>query len=312
MGFLKTLLTGKRDELSEEERERFEAAHGNLGEYQPDNGGSSQLEEESISKEDEVSQSSEYLHSSHISLNDVLTYIRNNCSENELVKIKNTIAYVEDRQIDSDISSLEEDDFEVSTSVQDSSETVEEQSQNNKHQEEEDYIEIEGYSQSDKKEEKSNSFDDDNDNTFEEDNSKITSENLEDDDTVVSVNNNDNSTNSDIDPPLFSVIHDELMELFEDGTVVLLKEEFTFPSIGNRETLAFGIYNSSLSNIKDQTHWFVQKLKQFSRLKECKMLLSEEYEKDLILEINEKHAILLCFKTSNLIQDEFIFNRKWN
>lgn len=120
------------------------------------------------------------------------------------------------------------------------------------------------------------------------------------------------SIDSDDEPILFSVVHDELMELFNDGKIALLKEKFDFPSLGERETLAFGIYNADFSQTKEQTHWFVQHLKQFSRLKECKMLLSEEGEKDLILEVGDTHAILLSFKTTNLINEEFTFNREWN
>ena len=120
------------------------------------------------------------------------------------------------------------------------------------------------------------------------------------------------SLDDEDEPILFSIVHDELMELFSEGKVVLLKEEFIFPSIGKKETLAFGIYNSSYSQLKEQIHWFVSNLKQFSRLKECKMLLSEDFEKDLILDVSDRYAILISFKTTNLISSTFEFNKKWN
>ena len=310
MGFLKTLFTGKRDELTAEEMSQYEEFHKNEGEdYQ-------------------LVDDDSHLANSEITLKDVLNYLET-LNSSELIKIKNKIAQVEEN-INSDSftqnSSYDDEELENdrdddkisynSEEVESGNETFNENVVNNIYDDEDDFEIVDEssiYSQTTV------------DNNENDDKNSTSSSNSNDDEYVeigdVNISNMkpknndtflDEDDSSHDDPALFSVIHDELMELFEDGQVILLKEEFSFPSLGVRDTLAFGIFNNSISQISEQTHWFIQHLKQFSRLKECKMLLSEENEKDLILDINDKYAILICFKTSNLVKEEFVFNRKWD
>ncbi len=274
MGFFKTLLTGVRDdELNEDEREQFQ-------EFQR-NG----LENVST-----------------LDIDLVLNYIQNYASNNDLAKIQNAIAIKEDG-VDEIPDKITQEEVSETLSESDTVEV----SNDLEEVDSQDIIELDD-------------SDEINERVDEESKKEIDSEleleDSSDDEEYVDLDGDEYSDDleedSFDDPTLFSVVHDELMELFKEGQIILLKEEFRFPTLGKRETLAFGIFNSEVSDIKEQTHWFVQNLKQFSRLKECKMLLSEDNEKDLILEVGDKHAILLCFKTNNLIGNEFEFNRKWN
>ena len=310
MSFLKTLFTGQRDhDLSEEEREKFQEF-----------------------------QKSEFNSNDKIDLEIVLDFI-SSASDSEIVKIKNQIAIKEDNYEPDSPEITKEEVEKVFNKEEDKDEIIEE-SLNETNSEEEDLAE-------EKKElkELDETLEEEKEETIEilkeesvlddEDLENITSDEIELSEKVksefdedleivddaddeyeiedVEVSNvSSKSIDSDDEPILFSVVHDELMELFNDGQIVLLKEKFDFPSLGERDTLAFGIYNTDFSQTKEQTHWFVQHLKQFSRLKECKMLLSEEGEKDLILEVGDKHAILLSFKTTNLVNEQFTFNREWN
>ncbi|MCH8519848.1 MAG: hypothetical protein LAT82_03790 [Nanoarchaeota archaeon] len=320
MGFLKTLFTGKRDELTEEEMKQYEELHKNDGEdYQ-------------------LVDDSSQINAPKFDLEEVLKYI-STLNSSQLVKVKNKIAQVEDdiqrgvvntnSSIESKESFDEEEDFQYNSKEFEESENFKSSNDDNSaysNLDDDDFEVVDESSiyglEENKNEDAKNNDSDDKVNSKE--NLIVTHDN-EDDDEFVEINDvnvsklksNDNLNDGEDDssyddPALFSVIHDELMELFEDGQVILLKEEFTFPSLGSRDTLAFGIFNNSLSQISEQTHWFIQHLKQFSRLKECKMLLSEENEKDLILDVNDKYAILICFKTSNLVKEEFVFNRKWD
>ena len=302
MGFLKTLFTGKRDELTEEEMKQYEEFH------KTDN------ESYQLSDESEII-------SSNLELDEVLRYVLT-LSSSELVKLKNQIAQREDdisRGVSSSMSSThnqvvsenlndnstQEEDVYVDNSL-DEKDNI----STNTYQEDEDLIEFTD------EDELSNLNDEENTQKNEREDAQEVEEFVEIDEISVSKASSQNQDEEDEtskdDPTLFSIIHDELMELFEEGQIILLKEEFSFPSLGSRETLAFGIFNSDYSKISDQTHWFIQNLKRFSRLKECKMLLSEENEKDLILEVNDKYAVLISFKTSNLVKDNFEFNRKWD
>ncbi|MFT4244819.1 MAG: hypothetical protein ACMXYB_05190 [Candidatus Woesearchaeota archaeon] len=312
MGFLKTLFTGKRDELSQEEMVKYEELHKNNNEpYQ-------------LNDENDIN-------NSNLHLNEVLKFILT-LSSPELVKLKNQIAQRED-DISKGISSFKDLDTQLFEEDSDNSLTQKDlypdisteqkdEITSNKDEENKDLIELaekeEYYDIDEEKilEETKEVYLDDTNNSksdlLEEDNSQV-QEFVEIDEISVSkALPRDQEQTSKDDPTLFSIIHDELMEVFEEGRIILLKEEFSFPSIGSRETLAFGIFNSDYSKISDQTHWFIQNLKRFSRLKECKMLLSEENEKDLILEVNDKYAILISFKTSNLVKNSFEFNRKWD
>lgn len=303
MGFFKTLLTGVRDdELDENEREQFQEFQKN--------------ELENISKLD---------------IDLILNFISKYANESDLVKIKNAVAVKEDgiEEIEDKISKDEvnevfnESTEETKLEKSSENEVVEE---NLEHLNEEEIVvdaeeldDLDESTEIDTNLDEEESINDDKekeiDSELDLDESDEEYVDLGDDfeeSEVSSVNSEESDDESFDDPTLFSVIHDELMELFKEGQVVLLKEEFDFPTLGKRDTLAFGIFNSEISDQKEQTHWFVQNLKQFSRLKECKMLLSEENEKDLILEAGDKHAVLLCFKTNNLVKDEFVFNRKWN
>lgn len=354
MGFIKTLFTGKRDELSEEEMKKFKELH-------PEDDSSYQIEDEDNTNLNDYTYNDSNDNSNNDSndfknLESVLTQLES-LNQNELVKVKNKIAQLEtldlkksdaDNNVEKEKSQLNESSSNSTPSSQDS--TIQyvgadistnsnnylvEEETNEKSELDDEYIEFDDSDDIDDSLNKE--FDDsdekskenlDNSNESEKDEKidykeltpqvsqekKINKiEDLEDEDEVQIFNSQgeENST-KEVDPALFSVVHDELMELFEEGKIILLKQKFTFPTIGERETLAFGVYNSNLSNIKDQTHWFIQKLKQFSRLKECKMLLSEEDQKDLILEVNEDHAVLLSFKTTNKIENSFEFNTKWN
>lgn len=346
MGFIKTLFTGKRDELSEEEMKKFKELH-------PEDNSSYQLEDEDNTN----SNDSAYDDSINVkNLEGVLTQLES-LNQNELVKVKNKIAQLEmqdlrksnvDDNIEKEENQLNESSSNSTHSSQDStmpytqSDTLSDskndivEEETNEKNELDEYIEFDD-SDDDVDDSLNKEFDDDDESykgdsddssEFEKD-EKIdykeltpqvaqekpvnTVENLEDEDEVQVFNSQgEEDSSQEIDPALFSVVHDELMELFEEGNVILLKQKFSFPTIGERETLAFGVSNPNLSNIKDQTHWFIQKLKQFSRLKECKMLLSEEDQKDLILEVNEDYAVLLSFKTTNKIDNSFEFNTKWN
>ena len=311
MGFLKTLFTGKRDELSAEEMKQYEELHKNDGEdYQL-------VEDES------------HINTSKLNLEDILKYLET-LNSSQLIKVKNKIAQVEE-SIESGVSnnySSNSEDLDKNEIFDENSEDLnfkDEFSTNDKSQiydDDSDFEVVDGDSIYSSENDGSNDDNAGNDVTIKENSSKALGSNKDDDFVEiddVSVSNlkskdeySTQQSSSYDDPALFSVIHDELMEIFEDGQVILLKEEFSFPSLGVRDTLAFGVFNNSLSQLSDQTHWFIQRLKQFSRLKECKMLLSEENEKDLILEVNEKYAILICFKTSNLVKEEFVFNRKWD
>ena len=272
MGFFKTLLTRNRDdELDETEKQKFEEF--------------SQTTSEESEELEEVKKRS-------LNIQDILNFIQYNANDSDLIKIKNIIATKEDADLQFNENIYEEAGVDI--------EDLEDEVNLDNLQDE---LDLEVIPKSGNNESKDNK----------------TNENLEED----FIDFNDEEEDLDItslaktdekrsdDPTLFSVVHDELMELFKEGQIVLLKEEFEFPTIGKKDTLAFGIFNSEIDDIKDQTHWFVQRLKQFSRLKECKMLLSEENEKDLILEVGDNHAILLCFKANNLISTEFEFNRKW-
>lgn len=316
MGFFKTLFTGKRDELSEEEMRQYEEFHNKEEPYQVNPNDLS--ENDYDDDEYNVSNSD----TSSLDLEDVLNYIENSATSRELIKIKNCIARLEDLDykvsedvsLESPISQDIVEEFEDDDTLRDKknleNHSISDSQNSNtssdllRTQNEDEYIELED-SQDLFKEDISHKKYENSDIVSIEEAEVFTSKELEEQE--------DTTNSSNQNPTLFSVIHDELMELFDGGNVVLLKEKFTFPTLGQRETLAFGIYNSNLSNISDQTHWFIQKLKQFSRLKECKMLLSEENQKDLILEVNSQCAVLLSFKTTELIQgDNFDFNRKWD
>lgn len=311
MGFFKTLFTGKRDELSEEEMKQYEEFHNKEEPYQVN---SNDLSENNYDNGYSVSSSD----TNSLDLEDVLHYIENSATSRELIKIKNCIARLEDMdyKVSEDVSfespisedvveEFEDSNFQSVNDTQRDDMNSISTSTSQASFEDDEYIELENTSKLNNKEE----------NIQLDDDSKIVS--IEEAEVFMEKNNNDLYNNGDKssneNPTLFSVIHDELMELFDSGNIVLLKEKFTFPTLGQRETLAFGIYNSNLSNISDQTHWFIQKLKQFSRLKECKMLLSEENQKDLILEVNSQCAVLLSFKTTELVRGgNFEFNRKWD
>lgn len=342
MGFLKTLFTGKRDELSDEEMEKFKQFH-------QDDSSSYQLDEnESYSNLDESSSRRNVL-----SLEELQEQI-SLLNKNELVKIKNKIAQLEEDKTttNNDFSKSNNVSYEnnVGLSGVEQLQTTEPIEKNETfqgdgkkiHFDEEittkindgdEYLNLDDDTQisEDLKREfydetlSTEKEDDFNESTYEElslndsglnsqENSNIQNNFDESDDVEVSINQKDKEkgSNEENDPALFSVVHDELMELFESGSIVLTKKNFIFPSIGEKKTLAFGIYNTQIPSTKDQTHWFIQNLKKFSRLKECKMLLSQEDEKDLILEVKESHAIMLSFKTSNNVGEEFIFNTKWD
>lgn len=329
MGFIKTLFTGKRDDLSEEEMKKFKEMHSK------DNS-TYQIENDENDPNTQFNTSSNNINDNdlNISLQDVLSKLEL-LSKKELIKIKNKIAAIENYKEANVEQDNENNDFETSTSeeyieFEDSNIISDELNEEFEDNLKEDGINtqsqitnnsnmdpdrsIEEEYENEKNSSSHNRRNDIKINSIESEKNNEPFKFDENEDEVQIFNSNQEHVNSsqEVDPALFSVVHDELMELFEDGEVVLLKQKFTFPTIGERETLAFGVYNTNISNLKDQTHWFIQKLKQFSRLKECKMLLSEENEKDLILEVNDEFAILLSFKTTAKIEDSFEFNTKWN